>query len=520
MAPQGNLITAHGSPWQKLEGARIFEAAELGLAVPRTEYKEQEPILRKKLLDAQARLRDADFPVLVLFGGVDGAGKGETANILSEWMDPRRICTRAFGSPSQEEEERPLHWRYWRDLPPRGHMGVFLSAWYSRPLLNRAYEEIDAAEFDEELERIVRLEKMLTDDGAMIVKFWMHLGREQQRKRLQNLEEDPLLSWRVTKLDWKHWRLYDHFVGAAEQLLRRTDTDDARWTIIEGSDANYRNLTAGRALLEAMENRLEEESSPAAEGAAVPHVELPKIRLPKPDKGVLARLDLSKRLKKKRYQSQLKKYQARLNLLHRDARDQGKSMILVFEGWDAAGKGGAIRRTTAALDARDFQVISIAAPTDEERAQHYLWRFWRHLSRAGRVTVFDRSWYGRVLVERIEGFAKEWEWQRAYAEINDFEEQLVEHGIVLLKFWLHISKDEQLARFKAREVTPHKRWKLVEEDWRNREKWDDYSLAAHEMVQQTSVRHSPWVLVENESKLFGRIKVLNSVCDAFEKALC
>ena len=518
MAPKGNLITIHGSPWQRLEGTRIFEAAELGLAVPRQEYKAQEPVLRKKLLDAQARLREADYPVFVLFGGVDGAGKGETANVLSEWMDPRRISTRAFGAPSQEELERPANWRYWRAMPPRGHIGVFLSAWYSRPLLDRAYEEIDATEFDQRLQRIVDLEKMLADDGALIVKFWMHLGREQQRARLQSLQEDPLLSWRVTRLDWKHYRLYDHFVGAAEQLLRRTDTDAARWTIIEGADANYRNLTAGRALLEAMESKL---AAKTGESPAPPEsiTVLPEVKVPARGKGVLANLDLSKCLTGKKYKAQLKKYQARLNLLHRRARARHKSVILVFEGWDAAGKGGAIRRTTAALDARDFQVISIAAPTDEERAQHYLWRFWRHLSRAGRVTAFDRSWYGRVLVERIEGFAKQHEWKRAYTEINAFEQELVDHGTVLAKFWIHISPEEQELRFNARKVTPHKKWKLTEEDWRNRARWEDYEEAVEEMMARTGTKTAPWHAIPGNDKKYARIAVLKTVCRELERAL-
>ncbi|MEW6071211.1 MAG: polyphosphate:AMP phosphotransferase [Planctomycetota bacterium] len=526
MTPRGNLLTAHDSPWHRLEGTRIFEAAELGLAVPRAEFREQEPILRKRLLDAQARLREAGFPVLVLFGGVDGAGKGETANVLSEWMDPRRIVTRSFGTPSEEEGERPEHWRFWRDLPPRGYLGVFLSAWYSRPLLDRAYENIDAAEFDARLDKIVALEKMLADDGALIVKFWMHLGREQQRRRLQSLEEDPLLSWRVTKLDWKHWRLYDRFIGAAEQLLRRTDAPHAHWTIIEGADPYYRNLTAGRGLLDALEQRLAEREAAAAEAAGqaaepppAETITVAEAPAPAPAGGVLAGLDLTKELDEEEYRSRLKKWQARLNLLHRQARDQKRSMILVFEGWDAAGKGGAIRRVTAALDARDFEVISIAAPTDEERAHHYLWRFWRHLPRAGRVIAFDRSWYGRVLVERIEGFAKPAEWERAYDEINEFERLLVDHGTVLAKFWLHITPEEQERRFLARKEIPYKRWKLTAEDWRNRARWTDYERAVEEMMTRTGTEIAPWHAVPANDKGFARIAVLKHVCRELERAL-
>jgi polyphosphate kinase 2 (PPK2 family) len=226
-------------------------------------------------------------------------------------------------------------------------------------------------------------------------------------------------------------------------------------------------------------------------------------------------LDLSQKLDKKSYRKQLRSLQARLAILQQKAAEKQVSSILVFEGVDAGGKGGAIRRITEPLDARYYKVYPFAAPTDVESRQHYLWRFWHCIPRAGRMSIFDRSWYGRVLVERIERFAGDDEWRRAFAEINDFEDQLVEHGIVLLKFWLHIS----LRRFKAREETSYKRWKLSDEDWRNRERWDDYLFAGHEMIQQTSVKRAPWVLVEAENKAFGRIKVLGAVCDALEKAV-
>ena len=194
-------------------------------------------------------------------------------------------------------------------------------------------------------------------------------------------------------------------------------------------------------------------------------------------------------------------------------------MILALEGWDAAGKGGAIRRVTHALDARMYRVIPIAAPTDEERAHHYLWRFWRHLPRLGRITIYDRTWYGRVLVERAEGFASEAEWMRAYKEINEFEEQLTEHGIVLVKYWLHISADEQLERFKERETAPWKQYKITPEDYRNREKMNLYEQAASDMIARTSTEFSPWTLVEANDKRYARIKVLRTLCDRLDAAL-
>jgi polyphosphate:AMP phosphotransferase len=503
----------------------MFEAAELGRSIDKTMFRCEVPGLRAALLAAQNRLRAAaTFPVIVIFAGVDGAGKGETVNLLSEWLDPRWLVTRAFGPPSDEERERPEYWRFWRELPPRGRIGLFLSSWYSLPVLDRVNRRIGPAAFDERLQRIVEFESTLSDAGALILKFWMHLDRDRQKQRLRKLERDPLTRWRVTRREWANWELYDKFIDAAEQTIRRTSRGGAPWMIVEGADHAHRSLTVGRSLLTAIEQRLGETPAVVAPPAAVlpgspaGRPRRPRVH-PSPVTSILGALDMSRTLSRKRFPEQLEQYQGRLNRLQRRAAARGVSTIAVFEGWDAAGKGGAIRRVTGALDARDYQVVAIAAPTDEERAHHYLWRFWRHLSRAGRVTIFDRSWYGRVLVERVEGFATEREWSRAYSEINQFEDQLVEHGIVLVKFWLHVTPEEQLRRFRAREATAHKRWKLTDEDWRNREKWGLYEQAVNDMVEKTSTRHAPWTLVEANDKGYARIKVLRTVCERLEAAV-
>jgi polyphosphate:AMP phosphotransferase len=500
----------------------MFETAELGQKVSKDEYRKREPVLRGQLLEAQADLREAGFPVIVLFAGVDGAGKGETTNVLNAWMDPRFIVTRAFDAPTTEEFERPYFWRFWRDLPPKGRLGIFLSAWYSDPLLERVHGKTEDAAFDRRLDEIVSFERTLADEGALILKFWMHLGKRAQRKRFKDLEKDPLTSWRVTEKDWAHWKMYEQFVTAAERLIMRTSTGDAPWTIVEGADPRYRSLRVGTVLLNGINRKLAERAAQTAVAEANGNVSddaAPK-RVPfSLRKTILADLDMDKVLEKKEYQARKIELQGRLNRLYRKAREKNASTILVFEGWDAAGKGGAIRRITPALDARAYRVISIAAPTDEEREQHYLWRFWRHLPRAGRFTIFDRSWYGRVLVERVEGFASEKEWRRAYGEINDFEQRLVDHGNILVKFWIHISKDVQEERFKARLEVPYKRWKITDEDWRNREKWDDYEVAVNTMIEKTSTRTAPWVLVEGNDKRFARIKVLEAVCENLERAL-
>ncbi len=342
--------------------------------------------------------------------------------------------------------------------------------------------------------------------------------------------KDPLSSWRVTKTDWDNLEHYDDFVAAAERAIARTSTGHAPWQIVEGYDARYYELTVARALRDAAEKHLtetqlrrklaEELSRKAAAEAPAEEEQVTTPAAVGASGGItiLSALDMNKTLTKKDYRTELATQQAKLHKLQRKAVQAGLSGVLLFEGWDAGGKGGAIRRITQALDARDYRVISIAAPTDEEQQHHYLWRFWRHLSRAGRVTIFDRSWYGRVLVERVEGFASEAEWRRAYAEINDFEEQLASHGTVLAKFWLHITPDEQLHRFKAREQTAYKRWKLTDEDWRNRAKWDLYEEAANDMIERTSTAHSPWILVEGNDKRHARVRVLREVCDILEKA--
>ncbi len=514
----------------------MFETAELGQKVSKKEFKERMPALREALLTAQRRLREkAEFPVIVLFAGVDGAGKSETVNVLNEWMDPRWLVTRAFGPPSQEEQERPEYWRFWRDLPSKGRIGLFLSAWYSNPLLRRVYRKSDVAEFVQDLEEVLDFEKTLADDGALILKFWMHLGEKDQKKRFKAFEKDPLQAWRVTKRDWKHWKMYGKFVSAAERIISRTSTSDAPWFLIEGLDPHYRSLQVGEILLRAMQIRLGGNAADAAPKPDTIQAVAPSVAKAESmptagtsNKGgsasaktvtILTNKDMSQKLSRKEYQRSLAKYQGQLNVLHRKARDLKLSTVLVFEGWDAGGKGGAIRRITAALDARDVQIIPIAAPTDEERAQHYLWRFWRHLSRAGRVTIFDRSWYGRVMVERVEGFATADQWRRAYTEINTFERQLVEHGILLLKFWLHISKDEQLRRFEERKNTPFKSWKITDEDWRNRERWDQYEIAVHDMVERTSTQLAPWIVVEGNDKRFARVKVIRSLCDKLSQAV-
>ncbi|MDH5785726.1 MAG: polyphosphate:AMP phosphotransferase [Chromatiales bacterium] len=495
----------------------MFEVAELGHRLDKKSYKESVPPLRTELLTLQARLKEAPFPVLILISGVDGAGKGDTVNLLNEWFDPRLLRTFAFGPMSDEESERPEFWRFWRALPPKGHIGLYVGSWYSNPIAQRVAGNINDVELAGHLLRIKNFERELIDDGALIIKVWLHLSREAQQERLTKLASNPETAWRVTKQDRKHLKLYDEFRRIAEHTLRETSTGETPWNIIEGSDEYYRGISVGHYILQRIGQRLTQHENLRDQPPSTIAIETPPV-VTRP-LTLLGQLDMTQRLEKKVYRKQLEKLQGRLHKVARAAHQKKISSVIVMEGWDAGGKGGLIRRIIPALDARNYQVIPIAAPTDEERAHHYLWRFWRHIPRAGQVTIYDRSWYGRVLVERVEGFARDDEWMRAYGEINDFEEQLSRHGTVLLKFWLHIEKEEQLRRFKEREQISYKQYKITDEDYRNRERWDEYEEAVNDMVEHTSTEYAPWDLIEGNDKRFARIKALRLYCERLEQAL-
>ncbi len=494
----------------------MFEAAEVGRKVSKQEFKEQEPGLHTDLLTIQRALRESDFPVIIIVSGVEGAGKGEVVNRLNYWLDARGMQTFAYWDETDEERQRPRFWRFWRSLPPRGTIGILFGSWYTRPIIDRALGKTDAPEFGRELSRINEFERALTEDGALIVKFWFHLSKEAQQSRLRKDSKQDKKNWNVSPLAKKFAKSYKQFFRVSEQAIRETDTGGSPWHIIEAEDRRYRDLMVGKILLKALQKRLGERHSTQSHDAE-PEPTPPSAA--RASLTVLDHLDLSPVLSDEKYDKQLLRYQRQLNALSWKAREKKRCVVAMFEGWDAGGKGGAIRRITAAIDARLYRVISVAAPTDEEKAQHYLWRFWRQLPRVGYMTIYDRSWYGRVLVERVEGFASQHEWMRAYQEINDFEQHLADHGTILLKYWLHISKDEQLRRFKEREKIPWKAHKITDEDWRNREKWDAYGEAVNEMVAHTSTEYAPWNLIPGNDKRYARVEVLKRLCKRLKEAL-
>lgn len=488
----------------------MLKAAELGRELTKEDYEAAVGELRTSLLKVQAELASAKFPVIVLINGADGAGKSETLNILNEWFDARYLRTEAYQAPSEAERERPEFWRYWMWLPKAGQIGIFLGSWYTQPILDRVMKRGKPRAFEQALARINAFEHTLANEGAVFIKLWFHVDKKTQKKRLKAEAHDRSTRYLVGKTNWKHHERYDDFVPITEQVLRDSSTGHAPWTVIESADDRYRNITAGLTILERIQHQL----------AMQPPSEPPKPQ-PEIDNPVtlLDRLDLSLKLDKPAYAKRMAELQGELGSLARKLKKKKRSAILLFEGSDAAGKGGAIRRLTWGLDARQYRIIPIAKPTDEENAHHYLWRFFRHLPRRGRITIYDRSWYGRVLVERVEGFAKEEEWSRAYKEINDFEHELVRDGIILAKFWLQISPDEQLRRFQDREREPWKQHKITDEDYRNRGKTNQYEAAASEMIARNSTEYAPFTLVEAEDKHFARVKVLEAVCERLRKEL-
>ena len=491
----------------------MFESAELGHRVDKKQWKEASARLRPELLDAQYRLlKEARSAVLILVNGVDGAGRGETVNLFNEWMDPRHIRTEAFGPMTDHDRAHPDMWRFWQVLPPKGHIGILFDSWYSDPIQAQVLGSEAHDRFVHRLERIRQFERMLVAEGVVLVKLWFHLSKKAAKARMKALESDPRTAWRVTQQEKDHWHHHDAFVKAADEALRKTSTAEAPWLVIDGSDDAYRSLTASQYLLDALSRTLDRPAAPA--DAAAPAV--PPARAVS---GLLAAQDYARQLKRKRYDEELEALQGRLALLSRDPRMRAASLVLVFEGMDAAGKGSTIRRITQALDARFYRIVPVGAPNENERAQPYLWRFWRYIPPHGKAVIFDRSWYGRVLVERVEGYCSEEDWQRAYGEINAYEEELTEAGAVIIKCWLAITPEEQLRRFRDRESTPHKTYKITPDDWRNREKWPLYEAAVEDMIDRTSTEISPWHVIASDDKLWSRIEVLRLVCERLEAAL-
>ena len=472
------------------------------------DYRSLVPELRDALLAAQIDTRKlAKFSVAVIVTGVPTAGRTETVNKLIEWLDPKYVTVRAFGE-DDEDDEYPVMWRYWRALPAFGRIAFYFWGWYG-DYMHSALDDSQQAKRRtvRQLERIRRLEAMLSADGVRVVKIHLDLDADTQRKRLKKLRADKLTRWRVTDDDLRLARHHKAVRKAIERCLAASEQRAARWNLIEGADEDYREVRAGEVVRDEMLLGLERAQKTAqvraSKVAKVPP--LPRPRIPK--------------VTDDEYDDELERLQARLALLTRRAKFRKYGLVLAFEGMDAAGKGGAIRRITHALDARQYQVVPVSAPTAEERSYPYLWRFWRDVPARGHIAIFDRSWYGRVLVERVRGFAAPADWRRAYDEICEFERELLEHDLIVAKFWLQVSKAEQLRRFKERDEDKLKRFKVDPEDWTNRTFYDAYQAAAGEMVMRTNTRQARWHVVPADEKKSARLYVMRTVCETIEAGL-
>jgi AMP-polyphosphate phosphotransferase len=475
--------------------------------------------LRDELLDLQFKLRESKKAALALIiTGAPAAGRSETINELLSWLDPKYIRVHAFGAADIAERRRPPMWRYWQTVPMRGRMVFYFAGWYADLVAEARGQDGKPSRTKRRLQSILQLEAMLAADGVHVLKIHLKVDRNTQGERLKRLCSSKLTRWRVTKED--HW-FAKHYARAqrmAKRYIQHTSQPAAPWQVIDGSDEERRLYEVAVALKEALIRALDTESSaaPAAAHAAAPATSAKEASEPRLAPRTPAK---ATKVDDDEYETQLESLQGRLALLVRRARFRKHALVLAFEGMDAAGKGGAIRRITHALDARQYQVVPVSAPTQEEAAHPYLWRFWKHVPECGEITIFDRSWYGRVLVERVRGFTPQPDWQRAYSEIAEFEQQLSEFGIVVVKFWMSVSKDEQLKRFKAREEDQLKRFKVDDEDWKNRELYEGYQDAAREMMSRTHRRDAPWFIIDADVKKHARLEVLRATCEEIERRL-
>ena len=519
----------------------MLEKVDLTKKISKEKYKEKMPQLESKLGRLQRECKALGIPVLIVFEGFGAAGKGLQIGHLIQSMDPRGFEVHPVKNETEEERMHPFMWRFWTKTPARGRIAIFDGSWYRKVLIDRFEKRTKAKDLPAAFHSINSFEQQLADDGNLIIKLFLDIDKKEQKKRFDKLAKNKETAWRVSQGDRERNAHYDEYAALMEDMLFNTDTDYAPWTIVESMDRRFATLKIYTTVIKAMADQIEKvqqqniakavEKADKAEAEGVVRKketngdEIEEIareadaQMKDLQVSILSKADLSLSYTREEYKEKLDKLQKKMEKLHGELYRRRIPVVRGFEGWDAGGKGGAIKRLTAKMDARGYVVNPTASPNDIEKAHHYLWRFWRAMPKDGHVAIFDRTWYGRVMVERIEGFCTTEEWKRAYKEINDMEKDLYNAGAIVIKFWMHIDKDEQERRFKERQENPEKQWKITDEDWRNREKWDQYEDAVNEMLMRTSTDYAPWVVVEGNSKYYARVKVLQTVVDAIEKRL-
>ena len=515
----------------------MLEKLDLTKTLSKSEYKEKMLELEPRLGKLQRECKEMGIPVMIAFEGYDAAGKGLQIGEMIQALDPRGFEVHAVKKETKEERMHPFLWRFWTKMPAKGRIAVYDSSWYRKVLIDRFDRKIRKKEVENAYRSILSFEEQLTADGMVIVKIFLAIDQQEQKKRFDKLLESKETAWRVGKGDLKRNKEFKKYEAMNEEMLSRTDTEYAPWHIVEAVDRRFatvkiytivdRILSEKIAEVKDQKARSESGMTDTAEtGKSLDEeltIQIGGENMAAKDKKlhetILSKADLSLSYSKEEYKERLDKLQRKTEKLHGELYRRRIPVVLGFEGWDAGGKGGAIKRLTQKMDPRGYVVHPTASPNDIERAHHYLWRFWTDMPKAGHITIFDRTWYGRVMVERIEGFCTRQEWQRAYKEINDMEKDLTDAGAIVLKFWMQIDKDEQERRFKAREENPEKRWKITEEDWRNREKWEQYEEAVNEMLLRTSTPEAPWIVVEGNCKYYARIKVLETVVEAAQERI-
>ncbi len=492
----------------------MLETLDLDISLDKDTYKTQLEALMRQLRSLQNACWQSKLPMLIVLEGWAAAGKGALVKQIVGYMDPRGFVVHPIWPTTKQEGEYPFLWRFWQRIPRSGQISLFYHSWYTHVLEDRLLKSVSEADIPIIMRQINAFERQMVDNGAAIAKFWIHLSKKELKKRLKQTAADPLRAWRVRSQDWQQAKNYEKYTAFAEEMLIHTSTGFAPWTLVEGNSQRWARVKVLTEIVSILTQALDQL-----------HIRAPRPnnslqeQLKPTERDFLAQVDLTQCLSPKQYKKSLNEQQELLSKLQLEIYKHQLPVLILFEGWDAAGKGGAIKRLTDNLDPRSYVVNAFAAPTEEEKAYHYLWRFWKKLPEAGKIGIFDRSWYGRVLVERVERFATESEWQSAYREINEFEEQLTTAGYVLVKFWLHLSQEEQLRRFTERQNDQFKHYKLTEEDWRNREKWQVYEVAVNQMIQRTSTPTAPWTLIAGDNKRYARVKVIQTVTEAINYQL-